>query len=165
MAGWENDGSSLIFSACELVVSLCVSAVLVELVAPSMVNVFGDVVLSDSDHGFVESQTFSLSRKREAPFVEFQEDVNTGGTPKKTPPATRRKIRGIESGDVDRSSVREKSVIENMGHYLDTSQCLEVDIEELECYLLGPDESDVDIRCIALYARGEQQKRLFHTFS
>ena len=94
--------------------SLCVSAVRVELVPPSMVSVFGDVVLSDSDHGFVESQTFSLSRKREAPFVEFQEDMNTGGTPKKTPPATRRKIRGIESG-----SVREKTVIENMGHYLD----------------------------------------------
>ena len=91
--------------------------------------------------------------------------MNTGGTPKKTPPATRRKIRGIESGDVDRSSVREKTVIENMGHYLDTSQCLAVDIEELECNLLGPDESDVDIRCIALYARGEQQKKLFHTFS
>ena len=63
MAGWENDGSSLIFSACELVVSLCVSAVRVELVAPSMVSVFGDVVLSDSDHGFVESQTLLNFKK------------------------------------------------------------------------------------------------------
>ena len=42
---------------------------------------------------------------------------------------------------------------------------LEVDIEELQYYLIGPDESDVDIRHITASARGEKQQRLLHTFS
>ena len=39
-------------------------------VSPSAVIVSGEVVMSDSGYEFVESQTFSLSRKREAPFFE-----------------------------------------------------------------------------------------------
>ena len=34
---------------------------------------------------------------------------------------------------------------------------LEVDMEVLKCHLPGPDELDID--------KGEQQQRLFHTFS
>ena len=50
-----------------------------------------EVVLSDSDCEFVEPQAFSLSRKREACFVESQETVNFDGAPVKAPPATSRK--------------------------------------------------------------------------
>ena len=56
---------------------------------------------------------------------------------------------------------RDRTVIEKMKHYFDRSESLEVDIDEFECCLLGPNELDVDIR----YARGEQQQRLFHTLS
>ena len=42
---------------------------------------------------------------------------------------------------------------------------MKVDIEELEYYLLGPDDLDVDITHIALNARGEKQHRFFHIFS
>ena len=38
-------------------------------------SVSGEVVLPDSDCELVESQTVSLYRKREAPFVESQEDM------------------------------------------------------------------------------------------
>ena len=41
-----------------------------------------------------------------------------------------------------------------MKRYLDRSESLEVDIEELEKNLLGPNEQDVDIRYLALQARG-----------
>ena len=46
--------------------------------------------------------------------------------------------------------------------YLDRSESLEVDVVKLEGSPLGPDEQDVDIRHIALNARGEQQQWLFH---
>ena len=40
------------------------------------------------------------------------------------------------------------------------SEGLKVDIWELECHLLGPEESDVDGRHVALNARGEKHQRL-----
>ena len=43
--------------------------------------------------------------------------------------------------------------------------CQEVGVKELEHYLLAPDEQHVDIRHIALHARGDRHQRLFHTFS
>ena len=50
-------------------------------------------------------------------------------------------------------------MIENMKHCLGRYESLEVDIEDLEYYALGPDELGVDIRNLALNARGEQQKK------
>ena len=38
-----------------------------------------------------------------------------------------------------------------MEHYLKRSESLDVEIEELECYLLGPNELDVDITYLALH--------------
>ena len=51
-----------------------------------------------------------------------------------------------------------------MEHCLDRSESLEVDIEDLEYFLLGPEELDVDMRHIVLNARGGKHPRLFHTF-
>ena len=117
-------------------------------------------VFADSDCECVESQTFSVSRKRDAPFVASQGDMNIGGTLEKTPPVSRKKIRGIEYGGKRRWTARDRTVIAKMEHYLDRCESLEVNIEELEYYLLDPDELDVDIRHIALNARGEQQQGL-----
>ena len=83
----------MFFAVCVLAVSSFVTFVLF---SPSNVSVLGEVALSDSDCEFGESQTFSLSRKREAPFVEDQEDMNIDGTPVKTHPVSRKKIRGTD---------------------------------------------------------------------
>ena len=72
--------------------SSCLTAVPVLLVSSSNASVFGEVVLSDSDCEFVESETFSVSREREAPFVARQEDMHIGGTPEKTLPVSKKKI-------------------------------------------------------------------------
>ena len=82
--------------------------------------------------------------------------MNISGTPEKTPPVPRKMIRG-EYGGEHRWFAQDRTVIENKKHYLDRSKGLEVDIEELEYYLLGPNELDVDMRC--LDAQGEQQRR------
>ena len=75
MAEGESDGDALGFSVCVLAVSsfgIAVTVVPVVLVPSSDVCVIGEVVLSDSDCEIVESHTLSLSRKREALFVESQ---------------------------------------------------------------------------------------------
>ena len=58
--------------------------------------------------------------------------MNTDGTPEKTPPASRKKIRGIEYGGGHRWSTFDKAVMKRMEHYLERSEALEVDIEKLE---------------------------------
>ena len=100
MAEWESDGDLLGFSECASAVSPSVTVVRVVLVSPSIVSGFGENTLADTDCEFVEAQTFffSLSKKRHPPFVESQEEMNISGTPEKTPPAPRKKIRGIEYG-------------------------------------------------------------------
>ena len=51
-----------------------------------------------------------------------------------------------------------------MLNYLDSCESLEVDINELAYFVLAQDERDVDVKYIALHAKGERQQRLFHTF-
>ena len=85
--------------------------------------------------------------------VESQEEMNISGTLEKTPPVN---IGGLQ---------RTEQFLKKKKRYLDRSESQGVDIGELEYYLLGPSELDVDIRYLALHARGEQQQRLFHTFS
>ena len=58
----------------------------------------GEIALAKSECEIVESQTFSLSAKREAFFIGSLEDINSHGTSEKTPPASRKKIRGMEHG-------------------------------------------------------------------
>ena len=69
---------------CVLAVSSCVLVVPVVLVSKSIVNGFGDNVLSDTDYEIVEPQFFSLSGKRRALFIASQggmsmEDAMFGG--------------------------------------------------------------------------------------
>ena len=53
--------------------------------ASSVVTVACEDMPSDSDWDFVESQSFSLSKKRNFECVEGQEDMNFEGTPVKAP--------------------------------------------------------------------------------
>ena len=52
-----------------------------------------------------------------------------------------------------------------MVKYLDRSESLEVDIDELEHVLLAPDEPNVDIKHVAVHARGDRHQKIFHTFA
>ena len=78
---WEGVGNSLDLSVCVLVVS---PFVLVVTVPFSNVNVVCEVVYFDSDCEFVEPQTFSLSRKRQASVaLEGETETNIEGPPVK----------------------------------------------------------------------------------
>ena len=129
MAECESDGDSLgLFVVCTCGdCCACCACYPVEIVSG-----FGEIVLSGSDCEFGESQTFffslSLSKKRDAPSVEGPEEMNIGGTPKKTPPASRKKIRGIEYGGEHRWTTRGRTVIEKMKHHLDRRENLSVAI-------------------------------------
>ena len=143
-------------------------------------NVIGEVILSDSDCEHTESQTFSLSRMREAFVIESQQGIHIEGTREKTPPASRRKIMrtapqqssqptsestplrreeenqehcscGTGYGGRHRWTARDTAVTARMVRYLDRSDGL--DMEELEDCLLGLEEFDVDNRHIALNAK------------
>ena len=87
--------------------------------------------------------------------------MSIGGTLEKTPPASRNKTRGIEYGGGHRWTARERNVIAKIKHHLDKCEGLEVDIEELEYYLVGPDVFDVDVDCSLLTERVEKPLLLF----
>ena len=113
--------------------------------------------------------------------------MNCDGTQIKAPPASRRKIRpptpqqglqpsiaamqlqmevedqencscGIEYGGERRWTARDRAVIARMSQYQDDSESLKVEDEELEL-LLGPEDSDVDLRQILMYARKKRVAR------
>ena len=63
----------------------------------------------------------------------------------KTPPVSRKKIHGIEYGGAHWWTARDRAVTARMV----LSESLEVDIEELEYYLRGLDESAVNVTHIA----------------
>ena len=155
-------------------------------VSSSDVNVIAEVVLEGSESEFVESQTFALSRKREAFFVENRKRHEYRKNTEKHPEErsrgqhhSRARSRHLRARRCEgrwktkRITVAEWNTEANIGGrratkqswrewntYLHRSESLEVDIEELQDYLLGPEELDVDVRHIALNARGEKHQRL-----
>ena len=83
-------------------------------VFPSIVSGFGENILSDTDGEFAESQTSSLSLQKawRAFCSTNQEEMNIRGTPEKTPPLPRKRIRGIECGGEHRWSAQDTAEIE-----------------------------------------------------
>ena len=69
-----------------------------------------------------------------------------------------------EYGGEHRWTACDRAVVARMEHYLDRSESLKVEVEELEYCLLGPEESEVGIRHIAMNARSRKLRRLFHVF-
>ena len=61
-------------------------------------------------------------------------------------------------------SARDRTIIAKTKQYLEESESLKVEIEELES-LLGPDDTDVDFRRILEEARGEKSSAIFETFN
>ena len=126
-----------------------------------------EALLSDSDREFVESQSFSFSKKRSFVCVENQEDMSYEGTPLRVPPTSRRRMMSPTPQQISHSSIevmqwqtemqvqgsgwhaRDREIIAKMEQYLNDSDCVKLEIEELEL-LLGPEDSEVDLRHILM---------------
>ena len=63
-----------------------------------------------------------------------------------------------------RWSARDRTVIARMEQYLNENDNMRVEIEELE-FLLGPEDSEVDLRQILRNARRKKGGRIFEIFS
>ena len=142
-------------------------------------------VLFSSDCEVVEPHTLSLSRKWEAFSAGSQEDMNLDGAPVKAPSAFRRRImsptpqqrplpplegmpRQMEVEDQECGAceqecegehgwtARDRTMIAKMEQYLNESDNMKVEIEELEL-LLGPEDSEVDSRYMLMNARRKKR--------
>ena len=71
---------------------------------------------------------------------------------------------GMEQGGEHRWSARDRTLIARMEHYLNENDSMKVGIEELEL-LLGPEESEVDLRYILRHARKNMGRKIFEIFS
>ena len=143
------------------------SFVLVVLVV--LVSSIGEVVFSDSECESVASQTFfffslSLWKGAMRSFSKIEKDMNAEGTRQGTPPAPTKGIRGMEYGGERRWSTLDKTVTARTEHFQYRSESLEGDIEKLEYYPRGPEESDVDIRHLALKSKRRTASKAFPHF-
>ena len=71
---------------------------------------------------------------------------------------------GMEHGGAHRWTRRDRAVVARMEQHLDRSESLKVEIEELEYCLVGPEESDIDIRHITMNARGKKASQALSNF-
>ena len=148
--------------------SVDVSGVLVVLdvgeAAPSVVTVICGGVPSDSARDFVELQSFSFSKKHNFACVEEQEDMNYDGTLVKAPPCSKKRMRtplpqqspfsSMEEGSP--WSAQERAAIANMQHYVGNSDCIKLEIGQVEVHSLGSQCSDVDVKHILKKKRKEK---------
>ena len=140
------------------------------------------VCSSGSDWETAELQPSSSSQKRSVVWVESQEYVSHEETPVKAPPTSRRRMMPLTPQQGSHSSVeamqwqnemevqgsswnaRERTVIARMEQNVNESDSMKVEVEELEV-LLGPEDSEVDLRHILMYARKKQDRKIFEIFS
>ena len=61
----------------------------------------------------------------------------------------------MEVEDHSPCTVRERVVLDKVGKYLDTTGSIQVEVSELEHFLLGPEDADISIRLLAENARAE----------
>ena len=106
---------------------------------------------------------FSFSKRRSLVCVENQGNRSYEGTPEKAPPASRRRTMPHTPQQSSHSSIeamqwqnemedqeslwsaRERSVVARMEQYLNASDCMKLEIDELEL-LLCPEDSEVNLR-------------------
>ena len=94
--------------------------------------------------GFVEPQTFSLSRKRAASVAMECETETTMEVENVNPPRT----------------ARERMLIAEMEQYLEKGESIQVEIGELEHFLLGPEDPGISIRSFAEKRMGRRRLSL-----
>ena len=71
---------------------------------------------------------------------------------------------GMEYEGERRWTARDRVVITRMERYLDESDSLKVEVEELEL-LLGPEDSEFDLMHILMYARKKKGRKIFEICS
>ena len=151
------------------------------LVSPSsVVTEFCGGVSCCSDCEFVEAQSFSFSTKRAHSWTVTQEEMRFEGSQVKALPLSRRRMmpptplqNSYSSFEEEQEHfevedqiwcARDRTVIARTKQYLEESESLKVEVEELES-LQGPDDSDVDFRRILDEARDRRGCAIFETFS
>ena len=114
----------------------------------------------DSGSEFVEPESFSFSKERSVVCVENQEDMSCEGTPVKVPPRRRMMPRTPQQS----SRLVKRTVIARMVQYLNASDCMKLEIEELELPH-GPENSEVTSKYILRNAsrRGGRMFEIFNT--
>ena len=101
----------------------------------------------DSEIEFVAPQSFSFSKKRAIACVENQEDTNyEGATVKALPCPKRRMMTPMPQQNLFSSmekeipwSVRIRTASARMEQYVNKSDCIKLEIAEVEYYSLGPE--------------------------
>ena len=86
-------------------------------------------------------------------------------SPEEVPPTTRRKTQEVDCGVDHRSVAVYQAVAHRMQDFLNKSEVMKVDAQELQFHVLAPNEANIDIKHIVMQARGERRQRLFHAFS
>ena len=138
-------------SDCDSVTWTGLPVVVDVLVSPSSaVAEMCDGVSSDSDWEFVEPESFSFYTKRSIVCAENQGEMSYEVTPVKAPPSTRRRMMPPTPQQFSRSSTderqwqadleaqrsiwstRERMVISGLENYLEKSDDMKSEIEELE---------------------------------
>ena len=76
------------------------------------------------------------------------------------PPITRRTIQEVDSGADHWWAAVYQTVAKRMSDYLNKSEVLKVNAQELEFNVLAPNEPNIDIEYIVMQARGEGHQRL-----
>ena len=149
--------------------SVAVSGVLVVTdvsgTALSVVTVMRVGAHADSEWECVEPQSFSFSKKQIFAWLEEQEDMYFEGKPVKAPPCPKRRTRTplpqqssfspTEEGSP--WSAQERTAIARMEQYVNNSDFINLEIDEVEEYFLGPKYSDVDVKHIVRNATGESR--------
>ena len=123
---------------------------------------------SDSESDFVEPQSLSFSKMRNFVYVEDKEDMNYEETQVKAPPCPKRRMMtplpqqspfsSMEEGSP--WSAQERTAIARMEQYVINSECINLEVAEVEGYSLGPEYSDVDVKHITRNATREGRHKL-----
>ena len=109
---------------------------------PSVVTVVCGGVPSDSEWDFLDPKSFSFSKKRNFACVEEQQDMNYEGTLVMDLLALKRRMRtqlpqqsslsSMEEGR--RWSAQERTAVAKMEQYVNNSDCITLEIDEVEAY-------------------------------
>ena len=145
-------------------VSSCVLVVTYVSVSPSSMGVLGEDFLSGSDSEFVESQFFSLSLESVKLFLLRLE--SQGGMSMEDARENRRQFpkQAFRHQDLTLTEGGRRFTKRSRKRF-QSCESLEVDVNELEHFVLAPDEPDADVKYNALHAKGERKRRFFHTSS
>ena len=88
---------------------------------------------------------FSFSKKRNFACVEEHEDMNYEATMVKVPPCPKRMMRRpLPAAGL--WSAQERTAIAKMELHVNNSDCVKLEIDEVEVYSLDPEYSDVDVK-------------------